>query len=108
MIYIYPIASTVSNLLTFFLSLVDTDNDSISTRRITEQEVISLLKNTDIEHGMFPVVVTDTQYGEREVVEKYEIMVEIHNSSKGHLPDFKKDDQIIILNKVGHVLITVT
>lgn len=108
MIYIYPIGSTIANLLTFFLSLVDTDNGTSHAREITKWEIIQLLNSTDIEGGIFPVVVTDTPYGEREVVEEYEVMVEIHNSGNGHTPDFKKGDQVIILSNIRNTLITVT
>lgn len=105
MVYICPINSSIATLISIFFALAD--HELYHIQKITKSELIKGFQSVDIEHGIFPIVLTDTEYGEREVVEKYQIAVEIFNTHGGRLPDFNNEDQIIILGNITHILITI-
>jgi hypothetical protein len=101
MVYICPIKISFS-----ISSLTHLTKDIFHIQEIKDQELLKVLKTVDIESGEFPIILTSHDCDETEVVEKYQTTVYIHDLEKHGFPEFKENDQIIILDNICHTLIT--
>jgi hypothetical protein len=104
MIYICPVKSCWNVTTIIFAILANFELFHI--QEIKEVEIMKVLKTVDLESGEFPVVFTSHECTETDVVEHYQTTLEVHDIGRLGFPTFKKEDQIIILGNVAHILIT--
>ncbi len=104
MIYICPVKSCWDVTAIIFAILANFE--IFHVQEIKEVEIAKVLKTIDLESGEFPIIFTSHTYNETDVVEHYQTTLEVHDIGRLGFPTFKKEDQIIILGNVAHILIT--
>lgn len=104
MVYICPVQMSWD--VTTIIFAILSHFELFHVQEIKEVEIMKVLKTINIESGEFPVVFTSHECTETDVVEHYQTTLEVHDIGRLGFPTFKKEDQIIILGNVAHILIT--